>query len=260
MMTLHDALAHVTELVRAIARNDSFATQRLQAMTGWAACPPAVVELAEQINMIVVQKEVREFHLETMIEELLTAQSRLEAARHDPLTHLPNRALFHDLLETACAEAVQTGPSAALLFIDLDRFKAVNDSLGHDAGDELLCAVAGRLADCIGADDILARLGGDEFTAVLRPLPRPNRATDVAGRMVAALERPFDLAAGSARIGCSIGISYCPDDADRATALLKNADVAMYRAKAGGRNGWCLYRPRDDTPPAVSPDPTPGTG
>lgn len=253
-MTLQDALAHVADLARAVARGDSLATERLQAMTANETCPPAVVDLAEQINMIVVQKEVREFHLETLIEELLAAQSRLEAARQDPVTQLPNRALFHDLLDGACADAVRTGQPAALLFIDLDRFKAVNDTLGHDAGDELLGAVAGRLADCVRTDDILARLGGDEFTAVLRHLSRPDIAVEVAQRMVSVLAQPFMLAAGPAQIGASVGISFCPDDADRPTALLKNADVAMYRAKTEGRNAYRLYREPADEASRDVPD------
>jgi diguanylate cyclase (GGDEF)-like protein len=230
------------EITRGVAGGDQAAIQSLNAITGSREIPPLLVELAEQINHIAVQKDAREFRLELMIEDLLAAQASLVHAKHDALTGLPNRGLFHELLDQACAEAERAGQILALMFIDLDRFKQVNDTMGHDAGDELLVQVAQRLRSCMREGDILARLGGDEFTVVLCQLADQNTGIQIAQRIVNDLKTSFALSMGQADIGGSVGMSFFPSDAIQPLSLLKNADVAMYRAKEAGRNTYRLYR------------------
>ncbi len=166
-------------------------------------------------------------------------------AYRDQLTGLPNRASLEEQLAETVAEARGAWRSAALLYIDLDDFKLVNDSLGHAAGDELLRAVALRLAGATRAgDDLLARHGGDEFLLLLRDLgSAPAAAAEaVAEKLIAALEKPFRIDNAELWIGASVGISLFPGDAADAEGLLNNADAAMYQAKNGGRGRYALYR------------------
>jgi diguanylate cyclase (GGDEF)-like protein/PAS domain S-box-containing protein len=165
-------------------------------------------------------------------------------AYQDLLTGLPNRARLEERLGEEVTRARQTEQSVALLYIDLDDFKLINDSFGHSAGDELLRAVAGRLAEVTRERDLLARHGGDEFLLLLRDLGSdPIRATEaVAEKLIAALEEPFQVGNAELWIGASVGISLLPRDAEDADGLLKNADAAMYQAKNGGRGRYALYR------------------
>jgi diguanylate cyclase (GGDEF)-like protein/PAS domain S-box-containing protein len=165
-----------------------------------------------------------------------------QRAYFDQVTGLPNRVLFKDRLTQALVRARREKSRVAVMFIDLDRFKAVNDTLGHETGDAVLKQVAERLADCMRDSDTVARLGGDEFTAIL-PNPGPEKAiTVIATRILESLRRPFDIEGGHrAFIGGSIGISLFPGDGDAADALLKNADQAMYRAKETGRNTYQFF-------------------
>lgn len=169
-----------------------------------------------------------------LFEEQLTQQ-----AFHDALTGLPNRALFQDRLEHALR---QRGQTVGLLFVDLDHFKVVNDSLGHDAGDQLLCDVAKRLARCLREGDTLARLGGDEFTVLLSD--GANREpVAVARRIASRLESPFELSGQSVFVTASIGIAVGVAMHDRPEALLRDADAAMYVAKARGRSRHAEFEP-----------------
>jgi diguanylate cyclase (GGDEF)-like protein/PAS domain S-box-containing protein len=161
-----------------------------------------------------------------------------QQAFHDALTGLPNRALFQDRLEQALR---QRGRAVGLLFIDLDHFKVVNDSLGHDAGDQLLCDVAERLADCLRDGDTLARLGGDEFTVLLPNIAGPQDALAVAQRIESRLKPPFDLPGQSVFVSASIGVATGVALTDRPEALLRDADAAMYEAKARGRAGHAMF-------------------
>ena len=161
-------------------------------------------------------------------------------AHHDPLTGLPNRALFHDRLRQALAQAGRHGERAALLLLDLDRFKDVNDTLGHDAGDALLREVARRLLGRVREGDTVARLGGDEFALVLSPPASPRAAAELAARVGAALAEPVEHAGIPVHTGVSVGVTLFPDDGEEPERLLKNADVALYRAKAEGR-GTCRF-------------------
>lgn len=171
------------------------------------------------------------------ITERKLLQSRIEhLAFHDALTDLPNRAMFSRHLEHALVQAIRYRKRLALLFIDLDRFKEVNDSLGHDAGDSLLRHVARRLTGTLRRGDLVARLGGDEFVVVLEEITGMDQVAQVARQVSAAVEKPFLLAGRSASVGASIGISMYPENGNNATALLRHADAEMYRAKRGGRN------------------------
>ena len=172
-------------------------------------------------------------------EELAEAQAKLaHLAYHDPLTDLPNRLLFQEHLEQAVERARRGSRGVAVLFVDLDDFKLVNDSFGHSVGDELLRAVAGRLRDVTRADDVVARLGGDEFLVLIsdiRPVETAAAADRVAEKIRAALQAPVRLPEGELHTGASIGVSLYPTDAADAGELMKHADIAMYRAKQAGR-------------------------
>ena len=162
-------------------------------------------------------------------------------AYYDPLTGLPNRRLFHDRLDVAISHAHRSGGALAVLFIDLDHFKTINDTLGHAVGDELLEVVAGKLTGCLREDDSVARTGGDEFLALLPEIDGFEPVADVAQRIIDALSRPVVLHGRELVIGCSIGIAFYPDDGLGSEDLVKHADIAMYRAKQGGRNTYSLF-------------------
>lgn len=171
-------------------------------------------------------------------------------ANYDQLTGLPNRMLFNDRLGQGVAAARRTGAMLGLMFIDLDGFKAVNDGLGHEAGDLLLKGTAGRLRKCVRETDTVARLGGDEFTVIMTGLDSAEGAALVAGRIIEALTVPFDLSvvgegstAREGRISASIGIALLPHDGETAEDILRNADAAMYHAKDRGKANFQFYRP-----------------
>lgn len=161
---------------------------------------------------------------------------------HDSLTRLPNRLLFNDRLQTAIAEAGRSGEQFAVLFVDLDRFKTINDSLGHSIGDQVLNAVAKRLRQSVRASDTVARYAGDEFTLVLRHIVQRDDVMRIADKIVRVLETPLTLSDGrELQITASIGIAFYPDDGKDGETLLKHADVAMYSAKGLGRNTYQAY-------------------
>jgi diguanylate cyclase (GGDEF)-like protein/PAS domain S-box-containing protein len=162
-------------------------------------------------------------------------------AHFDPLTELPNRILFDDRLSQAIARSNRSGLFLALMFVDLDHFKAVNDTQGHEAGDELLRETGIRLKTCVRESDTVSRVGGDEFVILLSDLNRDEEAGEVAQRIIAAVSAPYQLTGGDAGIGVSIGIAVYPRDGHTAASLLKNADAAMYRSKAGGRNTFRFF-------------------
>jgi diguanylate cyclase (GGDEF)-like protein/PAS domain S-box-containing protein len=181
------------------------------------------------------------------VTERRTGEERLaHMALHDPLTDLPNRALFQEHLTVAIANAARNGGGGAVLFIDLDDFKLVNDSFGHAVGDELLVTVSQRLRDSCRAGDVVARQGGDEFLVLVQgggSASAGEAAQAVAGNLRAALAKPFAVAGTDLYVTPSIGASLFPADGDTAETLLKHADIAMYAAKEGGRDGYRLYQP-----------------
>jgi diguanylate cyclase (GGDEF)-like protein/PAS domain S-box-containing protein len=162
-------------------------------------------------------------------------------ATHDGLTNLPNRVMFHQRLEHAITQAQRHGRGLAVLFVDLDRFKLINDTLGHEAGDTLLREVARRLQDNVRAGDTVARFGGDEFVVLLEEVSEPMYVGSVARKLILSLAESFELSGQEYHVSASIGVSTYPDDADNAAGLLKNADIAMYRAKERGRNTFQFY-------------------
>src|SRR5262249_44578192 len=162
-------------------------------------------------------------------------------AQFDALTGLPNRNLFQDRLIHAMALARRNEWPMAVLFIDLDRFKLVNDTLGHSAGDKLLKEAAGRLRSCVRSSDTVGRLGGDEFAAILTELSIPSDAGVVAQKFIDVMRQPFDLDGKETYVSASIGITLYPTDSDSAEALVMNADAAMYRAKEQGRNNYQFF-------------------
>jgi diguanylate cyclase (GGDEF)-like protein len=166
---------------------------------------------------------------------------RAREALRDPLTRLPNRTLFLDRLETAATKALRRNRSIAVLFMDLDGFKVVNDTLGHASGDELLQAVAQRVTEATRAADTVARLGGDEFAILVDDLDDDDAATWVAERVQEALHAPFRVSGRDIRIGASIGIALGPDPEEKPHLLLRDADLAMYRAKAETAGGHRVF-------------------
>ena len=163
-------------------------------------------------------------------------------AYHDALTGLPNRAYFAERLGEAISLASRHSHTCALMFIDLDRFKIVNDSLGHQAGDALLKVVSTRIASCLRNSDLLFRMGGDEFTIILPAVATPEDAAIVASRVLESVAAPVSVHEHEFTVGATIGIAVYPGDGDDAKTLLKNADVAMYSAKESGRGSYAFYR------------------
>ena len=163
-------------------------------------------------------------------------------AQYDALTHLPNRALFNDRLQQAIATAQRHKEHLALMFLDLDKFKPVNDTYGHSVGDQLLKEVAQRIENCLRDSDTAARWGGDEFVVLLPTIEAEQDASKVAEKIRQALYLPFELAGHSLEISSSIGIAVFPQHGKDEKLLVKNADIAMYHAKSSGRNNVKVYQ------------------
>ena len=174
-------------------------------------------------------------------ESRVTAERIEHIAHHDSLTQLPNRVLFHDRLRSALAQARRGNSMVALLLLDLDKFKDVNDTCGHHVGDLLLKAVGSRLRRCVRETDTVARLGGDEFAVVLTNLPAADGASTVAESIIRGIAEPYDLDDNEVIISCSLGITMFPNDGYDGEQLLKNADLALYRSKREGRACYHFY-------------------
>jgi diguanylate cyclase (GGDEF)-like protein len=232
----------------------------MEAVTQMQAAAPAIpiVVLSglndETLALNAVQHGAQDYLIKGRVDEVLIARSiryaierkRAEVALahqalHDPLTELPNRALFLDRLEQALARAQRSSVNVAVLFLDLDRFKVVNDSLGHEAGDRLLVDVANRLRGVVRPGDTVARFGGDEFT-ILCDVRGERDAVLIAERVAAAVEAPFTLDDNEAFLTTSLGIALTTGRVDaRAEALIRDADAAMYRAKERGKSRYELF-------------------
>ncbi len=191
------------------------------------ATPPSAARLARGAECAA--------RLQTALGNAERGERLYRQAHFDSLTALPNRLLFHDRLSQELKNATDHDQRSALLYIDLDHFKKVNDSVGHVAGDQLLTIVAQRLRACVKEGDTVARLGGDEFTVILRNLPSADAAGTIAERIIEALQRPVNIAGRDHFVRASIGITLFPDDANTIEAVMRNADLAMYHAKDGGR-------------------------
>ena len=176
-----------------------------------------------------------------------TAEQKIAQLAHfDAITTLPNRTLFYDRLDQAVARARRYKQMFAVLFLDLDGFKRVNDEFGHHVGDRLLGMVAGRLTESARDMDTVARVGGDEFIFILNNIDHADNAVLVANKILESLSRPFVVQGNACSIGCSIGISIFPDDTQDAETLVKMADDAMYMAKKSGKNTYQFFNTQQD--------------
>jgi diguanylate cyclase (GGDEF)-like protein len=195
----------------------------------------------QQVNRELVITSVR---TQAMAEQLRTAQSEMtHLAHHDHLTGLPNRIQFKRLLASAMETAQQHGGKLGLLFIDLDRFKVINDSLGHSIGDQLLQAVAQRLTSSVRGSDVVSRQGGDEFVALLSNVSHREDLSSRVEHIHKLITTPYTIANHLLHIGASIGISVFPDDVAEIDSLIRNADMAMYTVKEHGRNSYAFFDP-----------------
>ena len=209
----------------------------------------ALLRAHEELEQRVVERTAELASANTQLQEEVFERMQAEQrvwhiAHHDSLTGLPNRALLHDRLQQALAQAQRGRHRVAVMFLDLDRFKSVNDTLGHAIGDELLKHVAERLKGVVRAVDTVSRLGGDEFVIVLHEMTSPDDVVQVAEKILGALAPAVDIDGHALRATSSIGISMFPDDGDEAIALMKCADAAMYHAKAAGRNNFQFFANR----------------
>jgi diguanylate cyclase (GGDEF)-like protein/PAS domain S-box-containing protein len=186
-----------------------------------------------------VEKYIGIFSDITALKE--TEQYHEFLAHYDSLTRLPNRLLFNDRLERAMLSSMRHNLSMALMFLDLDNFKNVNDTLGHHAGDRLLQAVAGRVKDAVRRNDTVARLGGDEFAVIVPEVRTPNDAAAVAEKIIRSMTEPFKVGPHDLLSSASIGITMFPEDSDSKESLLRNADIAMYHAKDQGRGIYQFF-------------------
>ncbi len=200
----------------------------------------------QQLQMQIMEVRDREQRMEAqaselveIADELASAQEKMKfLANHDALTGLPSLRLCQDRITQALEAAKREKKLCALMFVDLDGFKSVNDSLGHDAGDAVLKGVAERIKSCIRAVDTVARIGGDEFVVVMSNIELKSEATHVAQRLIETLSEEFPVEGGIARVGASIGIALYPDNATTADELLRLADASMYEIKRKGKNNF----------------------
>ena len=224
-------------------------------IAGWHRSAVHPSDWGQLINVLTILN-VTAFFVWLMASDLRLAMKRLQAdnerilesyaqidilAHRDSLTNLPNRALAMDRLSQIISGARRTGSMAAVMFLDLDHFKTVNDSLGHSAGDELLCLVAERLTAAVRQSDTVSRLGGDEFLLLLAPVEDEEGATVAATKVMTLLSSPLRIHGLEVSVTASLGIALFPKDGNDGETLLKNADLAMYRAKDAGRNAWRFF-------------------
>ncbi|MDP1733158.1 MAG: EAL domain-containing protein [Sulfuritalea sp.] len=206
----------------------------------------ALLRARDELEQRVVERTAELASANTQLQEevfeRMQAEQRIwHLAHHDGLTGLPNRTLLHDRLEQALAQAQRSRHRVAVMFLDLDRFKTINDSLGHAIGDELLKHVAEKLKSVVRAVDTVSRLGGDEFVVVLHEVSSPDDVVQVAEKIIGALASTVSIESHPLRATPSIGISIFPDDGDEVFGLMKSADTAMYHAKAAGRNNFQFF-------------------
>jgi len=205
-----------------------------------------VTKAGETRNLLISATIYRDIISEVMID--ITERKKMEEtikhqAYYDILTGLPNRTLFVDHLKLELTRAFRDSHMVAVMYLDLDNFKEINDSLGHAAGDQLLQAVSRRLKTCLRESDTIARIGGDEYNILLPSANHEEDIVTITNKILSAFKRPFVIESHALHISTSIGISMYPSDGDNADTLLKNADAAMYSAKKGGKNNYRFYNP-----------------
>jgi diguanylate cyclase (GGDEF)-like protein/PAS domain S-box-containing protein len=233
--TLDEHLAHKHNIVT--TGRDDFET-RHHTKTG------RIIDIKAAVRIVMMPDGTQIFQCTFRdISNQKEAHQRIEfLANHDHLTNLPNRRLLRDRMERAIGNAVRYGNKVALLFLDLDHFKIINDTLGHEVGDLLLQTVADRLRSCVREQDSVARIGGDEFVVILVDLPSNEAASCVARKIVDTLSSPYLTGGYDLHTSPSIGISMYPDDGNGFDALLQQADAAMYHVKENGRAGFRFFR------------------
>lgn len=242
------------DLLDAVAADDRprilSAIERLSEQPGAVSMDCRTTSIAGRVLHVLIESDWTDGRLSRIrgtaqdVTEVRKAESEIQQLAHyDALTGLPNRSLWMIRARAALLAAQRHHDALAVLFLDLDHFKTVNDSLGHTAGDKLLVAVARRLAGSVREEDVLARLGGDEFVALLPRLSQPEDAATVARKMLAALTRPIELDGHELNLSVSIGIAFHPADGNDVDTLLKHADIAMYGAKDSGRNNYHYFVP-----------------
>jgi diguanylate cyclase len=237
---------HYTGMAASRFSADSFCVGAGTTDQRWLALMIAVPAVALLVitSILLVYDAHLESHTRKHNAQLEEANAQLEhAATHDALTGLPNRVLLADRLAQVTAQSERYSRGFAVLVVDLDRFKSINDSLGHIAGDDMLKEVARRLRQLLRKADTLARLGGDEFVLVLNEISGPRDAESVASKVLSCLADPFELSGLEVQISASIGISVFPEDGVDAETLLQHADAAMYHAKKNGRSGFQFFAP-----------------
>ncbi|MEJ5999944.1 diguanylate cyclase domain-containing protein [Paucibacter soli] len=230
------ALAPIVELSRLA---DRVARQRDYGLRATVRRPDEVGRLAERFNAMLKRIEVWQGELnEQLHQEQVAGQQLQQLAHRDTLTQLPNRLFFQSELQRQVGHAVQAGELMALMFIDLDNFKTVNDSHGHEAGDAVLREMAQRMASVLRSTDLLCRLGGDEFALLLPGLADAAAAEHLAERLIAAVRAPLHVRQQLMPVGATVGLAFCPQDSSDPAELLKLADQAMYEAKRAGKNTY----------------------
>jgi diguanylate cyclase (GGDEF)-like protein len=197
--------------------------------------------ISKPFDLLEVHKRIHNMlEVRLLYKELAQYSKQQQAlALHDPLTGLPNRRLLEDRIETTLQHASRNHLKAAVMYLDLDGFKAINDTYGHAYGDEILKAVAGRLVGSSRKEDTVARIGGDEFVIVLSQVSGLSDAQEPAAKLVDIVSEPYFIKDLTLRLSTSIGISIYPDDADNVQALISTADSALYEAKRAGKNRFC---------------------
>ncbi|GAC1341901.1 MAG: hypothetical protein NVSMB18_14930 [Acetobacteraceae bacterium] len=243
---LNPGMAHLAARTHAVSAENAIRDQQDLDRLHWIFSGLLLVLIACGMGLLVLlvreSQVVRRAHdkLRGLTEELSYA------AHHDALTGLPNRVLFYSEVREAIRGGSEGPDALAVLFLDLDQFKQVNDTLGHIAGDALLKQVGQRLRDGIRSTDVVARLGGDEFAVLLRPMDQPDQAAGLAERLIESINAPYAIESQSVVIGTSVGVAVYPSDGQDADRLLKNADIALYRAKEGGRATYRFFHPKMD--------------
>ena len=243
--SFHDLIRHRKETGSFAGNVEEYCSRILRNVAlGKATC--SIVEAADGRSIQVVSQPLAAGGwIATMedITERKRSDTRIEhMAHYDALTDLPNRVLFHERLD-AGLRSVAAGEQLAVLYIDIDEFKRINDSLGHSVGDELLKAVASRLRGCLAGTDFVARLGGDEFAIIQTAIKRPADTTDLIAKIYQAIREPYECVGHRLTTDASIGIALAPQGCSDLDQLLKNADLAMYEAKADGRRTWRFFEP-----------------
>ncbi len=229
-------LAELAAVADAVAQGEDYS--RRAAETG----PPEVARLARALNRMLDALQSKAAGLDQELQERARAEARLDRLAHyDQITGLANRVQFHKELPRAAERARRAGNNLALVFLDLDDFKIVNDTLGHDVGDHLLRSVGERLAGSLRKGDLVCRLGGDEFTVILENVTSLRTAVDVVAKLIEALSRAYEVDGHALHVGVSAGIALYPAQTDDLGDLLRFADIAMYQAKGAGKNDYCVY-------------------